>query len=298
MPTDKDPVADARAVKLTEKLRCLVCQNQTIADSNAELAQDLRRQVREQIAAGKTDDEIVDYMVARYGDFVLYQPPVKATTVLLWAGPALLLLVGFVGLVRIVRARRAEPDAAPLTRGGARARRAAVGRRRRQGHFVIPFILVAVAMVAIAVAWVLVPLLRRGKPEGVVREASNVAILRDQLGELDADLAAGTMPREQYEEARRELEQRVLEDSKAVAAAAAAPTQSAAWTAAILGGAIPIVALLLYVALGNLDAFAPGRRATSQRMAPSTRSPGRRSRRWRRSSLPSSRRNRTMPKGG
>ncbi len=107
MPTDKDPVADARAVKLTEKLRCLVCQNQTIADSNAELAQDLRRQVHEQIAAGKTDDEIVDYMVARYGDFVLYQPPLKATTVLLWAGPALLLLIGFVGLVRIVRARRA-----------------------------------------------------------------------------------------------------------------------------------------------------------------------------------------------
>jgi cytochrome c-type biogenesis protein CcmH len=96
-------------------LRCLVCQNQTIADSNAELAQDLRRQIQEQIAAGKTDGEIIDYMVARYGDFVLYQPPVKSTTVLLWAGPGLLLLVGFVGLARIVRARRAEPDAPPLT---------------------------------------------------------------------------------------------------------------------------------------------------------------------------------------
>jgi cytochrome c-type biogenesis protein CcmH len=123
---------------------------------------------------------------------------------------------------------------------------------------VIPFVLIAVAMVAAASAWVLVPLLKRGQSEGVLREASNVAILRDQLGELDADLASGTMPREQYDEARRELEQRVLEDSKAVAAAGAAPTQSAAWTAAILGGAIPIVALLLYVALGNFDAFAPG----------------------------------------
>jgi cytochrome c-type biogenesis protein CcmH len=115
VPTDKDGVAAARAVKLGEKLRCLVCQNQTIEDSNAELAQDLRRQIREQMAAGKTDGEIIDYMVARYGDFVLYQPPLKATTVLLWAGPALLLLIGFVGLVRIVRARRAEPDAAPLS---------------------------------------------------------------------------------------------------------------------------------------------------------------------------------------
>jgi cytochrome c-type biogenesis protein CcmH len=115
VPTDRDPVADARAVKLTEKLRCLVCQNQTIADSNAELAQDLRRQVHEQIAAGKTDAEIVDYMVARYGDFVLYQPPVKPTTVLLWAGPALLLLIGFFGLVRMLRARRTEADAPPLS---------------------------------------------------------------------------------------------------------------------------------------------------------------------------------------
>jgi len=115
VPTDKDGVAAARAVKLGEKLRCLVCQNQTIEDSNAELAQDLRRQIREQIASGRTDTEIVDYMVARYGDFVLYQPPVKATTVLLWAGPALLLLIGFVGLVRIVRARRTAPDAPPLT---------------------------------------------------------------------------------------------------------------------------------------------------------------------------------------
>jgi cytochrome c-type biogenesis protein CcmH len=115
VPTDKDGVAAARAVRLGEKLRCLVCQNQTIEDSNAELAQDLRRQIREQIAAGKADAEIVDYMVARYGDFVLYQPPVKATTVLLWAGPALLLLIGFAGLVRIVRTRRAAPDAAPLS---------------------------------------------------------------------------------------------------------------------------------------------------------------------------------------
>jgi len=115
VPTEKDSVAAARAVKLSEKLRCLVCQNQTIADSNAELAQDLRRQIHEQIAAGKTDDEIVAYMVARYGDFVLYQPPVKATTALLWAGPALLVVFGFIGLARVLRARRTQAEPPPLS---------------------------------------------------------------------------------------------------------------------------------------------------------------------------------------
>ena len=108
VPTERDPVAESRAVKLAEKLRCLVCQNQTIAESNAELALDLRQQVREQIAAGKTDDEILGYMTARYGDFVLYQPPVKATTLLLWGGPALLVLLGFIVLFRVLRGRRAQ----------------------------------------------------------------------------------------------------------------------------------------------------------------------------------------------
>jgi cytochrome c-type biogenesis protein CcmH len=115
LPTERDSVASSRAVKLSEKLRCLVCQNQSIADSNAELAQDLRRQIREQIAAGKSDDEIVEYMVARYGDFVLYQPPVKPTTALLWAGPAVLLLLGAYGLVRILRARRDTAEEPPLS---------------------------------------------------------------------------------------------------------------------------------------------------------------------------------------
>jgi cytochrome c-type biogenesis protein CcmH len=113
VPTEMDPVSAARAVKLAEKLRCLVCQNQTIADSNAELANDLRAQIREQIAAGRTDDEILDYMVARYGDFVLYQPPLKATTILLWAGPALLVVGGAFVLLRNLR-RRIQPDA-PLS---------------------------------------------------------------------------------------------------------------------------------------------------------------------------------------
>ena len=113
-PTESDPVAAARAVQLANELRCLVCQNQSIAESNAELAVDLRRQLREQIDAGKRDDEIVDFMVSRYGDFVLYRPPFKATTLLLWLGPALLVLAGFWTLARALRARR-RAAAPPLT---------------------------------------------------------------------------------------------------------------------------------------------------------------------------------------
>jgi len=126
VPTEMDPVAAARLVALSAKLRCLVCQNQSIADSNAELATDLRRQIREQIAAGKSDDQIVDYMVARYGDFVLYQPPVKATTLLLWAGPALLLFAGFFFLIRNLR-RRTVTEPALTAEEQARAARLLAG---------------------------------------------------------------------------------------------------------------------------------------------------------------------------
>jgi len=110
VPTVTDPVANARAVKLSERLRCLVCQNQSIADSNAELATDLRTQIREQIAAGRTDEQIVEYMVNRYGDFVLYDPPFKPVTILLWLGPVLLVIGGFFVLIRNLRRRpAAEP---------------------------------------------------------------------------------------------------------------------------------------------------------------------------------------------
>ena len=111
-PTEQDPLHERRAVSLSEQLRCLVCQNQSIADSNAELAVDLRRQIREQIKAGRSDSEIKDFMVQRYGDFVLYNPPWKTTTVLLWGGPLLLLAIGAVVLARNLRNRRrgaAEP---------------------------------------------------------------------------------------------------------------------------------------------------------------------------------------------
>jgi cytochrome c-type biogenesis protein CcmH len=99
-----------RIRQLEEKLRCLVCQNQSLADSNAELAGDLRKQVRDQVAAGRSDDEIIGYLVQRYGDFVLYEPPFKATTALLWVGPFLLLAAGAGFLVLAVRRRRNAPE--------------------------------------------------------------------------------------------------------------------------------------------------------------------------------------------
>jgi cytochrome c-type biogenesis protein CcmH len=105
-----DPVLQARYELIGRELRCLVCQNQTIADSNATLAQDLRREVREMIAAGKTDDEIRTFMVDRYGDFVLYKPRITPINYLLWAAPVLLLLLGtFLGL-RFIRKQAAQAD--------------------------------------------------------------------------------------------------------------------------------------------------------------------------------------------
>jgi cytochrome c-type biogenesis protein CcmH len=90
----ENPVLDERVKDIAHELRCLVCQNQTIADSNAPLAVDLRNQIREQLAAGKSERDVIDFMVARYGDFVLYRPPFKASTAALWLGPFILLALG------------------------------------------------------------------------------------------------------------------------------------------------------------------------------------------------------------
>ena len=108
----ESPEQEARFKQLSGELRCLVCQNQSIGDSNAELAQDLRREVYEMIQAGKSDAEIVDFLVARYGDFVLYRPPVTTTTALLWVGPFLLIVIGIFFLIRFIRTRVAASAAA------------------------------------------------------------------------------------------------------------------------------------------------------------------------------------------
>ena len=116
----QDENLDKRVNALAVELRCLVCQNQTLADSNAPLAVDLRSQIREQLKAGKSEQEVVDFMVARYGDFVLYRPPFKATTVALWAGPFLILVFGAWLLVRRIRKRpAAEPELSDAERARA-----------------------------------------------------------------------------------------------------------------------------------------------------------------------------------
>jgi cytochrome c-type biogenesis protein CcmH len=127
-PAAADPALEARVMALSEELRCLVCQNQTIADSSAGLASDLRDEIREKMRQGQSDAQIIAFMVDRYGDFVLYRPPLKRSTFLLWFGPLLLALAGLVTLFyRLARRRRVgETELAPADED--RARRLLEGR--------------------------------------------------------------------------------------------------------------------------------------------------------------------------
>lgn len=112
-PAAGDPELESRVRALSYQLRCLVCQNESVAESRAPLAVDLRNQVREQLAAGKSEGEVVDFLVSRYGDFVLYKPPFRATTALLWLGPALLLFAALTWFIVRVRRREVTDEAAP-----------------------------------------------------------------------------------------------------------------------------------------------------------------------------------------
>jgi len=115
-PAAEDPVLEKRVLGIASELRCLVCQNQTLADSNAPLALDLRNEVREQLKSGKSERDVVDFMVARYGDFVRYRPPLKASTLLLWGGPFLLLAFGLLLLLRRIRRKALPPELSPEER--------------------------------------------------------------------------------------------------------------------------------------------------------------------------------------
>ena len=130
--TAAKPELEAKMLRISAELRCLVCQNQTIADSNAELAVDLRNQVRDMLRQGQSEQQIIDYMTARYGDFVLYRPPVRGATFLLWFGPAVLMVGGLAALVLVLRRRSrlgnehfdpeepGEDEAAPVSATAAR----------------------------------------------------------------------------------------------------------------------------------------------------------------------------------
>ena len=114
-PLAQDEATEKRLLEISSELRCLVCQNESLSASQAELANDLRREIRTLIKDGKNDKEIMDFMVSRYGDFVRYRPPLKGSTVLLWFGPALLLAGGLGALLLTLRRRNAAIDAAPLS---------------------------------------------------------------------------------------------------------------------------------------------------------------------------------------
>lgn len=114
-PMESNVVVEVQVQRLSEELRCLVCQNQTLADSHAELAQDLKQEIREMAAKGMSDQAIIDYLVARYGDFVRYRPPLKPTTVLLWLGPFALLVGGGIGLFVMLRRRQKMTADTPLS---------------------------------------------------------------------------------------------------------------------------------------------------------------------------------------
>jgi cytochrome c-type biogenesis protein CcmH len=113
-PVGQDPVIERRMMALADELRCLVCQNQTLADSHADLAADLRQEIRELMQKGQSDEQIKRYLVARYGDFVLYRPPLKSTTWLLWFGPAVLLVGGLATLYLVLLRRRRLAADEPL----------------------------------------------------------------------------------------------------------------------------------------------------------------------------------------
>ena len=111
----KDPALEARARSLSANLRCMVCQNQSIDDSNADLARDLRVLVRERLVKGETDEQVIDYVVSRYGEYVLLKPRVSVQNLVLWGAPACLFVVGILVLIVYSRRRTATPNAAPLS---------------------------------------------------------------------------------------------------------------------------------------------------------------------------------------
>ncbi|MGB4812510.1 MAG: cytochrome c-type biogenesis protein [Methylophilaceae bacterium] len=114
-PLQDNQVVEAQVQRLSTELRCLVCQNQTLADSHADLANDLKQEIREMATKGMTDQAIIDYLVARYGDFVRYRPPLKTSTILLWLGPFAILIAAGFGLFLQLRGRQTMQDNTPLT---------------------------------------------------------------------------------------------------------------------------------------------------------------------------------------
>ena len=256
-PLAEDEAVERRLNAIAEELRCLVCQNESLAGSRADLAQDLRGQIREQIKAGRSDDQILAYMTDRYGDFIRYRPPLKGTTAALWAGPFVLLAVAAGGR-RLVRpaAAHARGGGCALARGGG-ARRAAPRRGRGRPPRMILFALGALALVAATLGFLLWPLARAPRASAAAdAAATNAAVLRDQLAELERDHSAGTIADAEYEQAKLELKRRLLEDT-AVAEGAPSAARRRPIAAVATAIALPITAAGLYFLLGAPGALDP-----------------------------------------
>ena len=244
VPLAEDEAVEQRLNTIAEELRCLVCQNESLAGSRADLAQDLRREIRSLIRAGKTDPEILDYLVSRYGDFVRYRPPLKPTTWLLWLRP--LRAAG-----RGARGAGRASAKAPRSRSAADRRRAlARDCDARRRTLMGAFLFAAMSLVAITLLALLRPWQgRRAEHEASVREI-NAGIYRDQLAELDRDLAAGVIAASDHAVAREELQRRLLDDAAAVELPAAQAARGRQTLLAIAIG-LPLGASALYALLGE-----------------------------------------------
>jgi len=168
------PDLDERVMELAKQLRCLVCQNETLADSHAELAADLRQQIREQMKDGRTDMEITAFLTNRYGDFVLYRPPVNPRTYALWFGPFVLLAGGSIALLRFLKRWPGLMKCRPLSKD-----------ERRRATALLQF-----------------------------GRSPNTEVYREQFAEMESDYRTGFVDLEQFERDREELERRLLEDCR------------------------------------------------------------------------------------
>ncbi|MEI2767592.1 MAG: cytochrome c-type biogenesis protein [Nitrosomonas sp.] len=131
VPVAEDPEVEKRMLALTMDLRCLVCQNESIADSRADFSNDMRREIRQKIKENKSDEEIIQFLVDRYGDFVLYNPPIKPTTIMLWFGPILLFVIGFISLLTYLKRRREQIEEVPLSEAEQKKAEVLLGEKKR-----------------------------------------------------------------------------------------------------------------------------------------------------------------------
>ncbi len=239
---------------LLAELRCLVCQNQSLADSDAELAHDLRAEVYAMVQQGQSDAQIIDFLVERYSDFVLYNPPVKPATWLIWFGPFVLLAIAALVLLRALRRQRQAPAAAISVAERARLD-ALLGKPdhgKQEKRHVTVFWWLAGIMLIVALLFVLPALLRSQRQPDTDLDAVNTAVVKAQLAELESDLDNGRLDEAQYLAACEDLERELLSDLSAASTEdGEARERSGRWAALLLVVLIPGLTIGLYHYIGT-----------------------------------------------